>query len=237
MERLSKFLSQSGVASRRKAEAIVKDGLVKVNDRKVLDPFYRIDPHKDRVTVDNCTVSVTASKRVYVALHKPSGYISDLADPKGRPLARSLIPIGGRLYPVGRLDFASEGLIIFTNDGEFANRILHPRYEVIREYHVKVQKVLAPSEMGVLTAGRKFDGVLYRISSVKLMKLTDKNAWYIMRAAEGRNRLIRKLVESMGHTVLRLRRVRMGPVLLGDLKPGRFRHLSLDEIGGFLNKP
>jgi 23S rRNA pseudouridine2605 synthase len=229
-ERLSKYISRNGVASRRKAEAIIKDGRVKVNNQEVLEPYLDIDPQKDHVTVDNISVSRTAPKKVYVALHKPRGYISDLADPKGRPIARDLITVKLRLYPVGRLDFASEGLIIFTNDGDFTEKVLHPRNQIDREYLVKLQKPLNPPEMRDLTVGRHFQGILYRLRSVKLAKLTEKNAWYNMIATEGRNRMIRKLANSLGHEVLRLRRVRIGPVVLGSLKPGQYRHLSATEV-------
>lgn len=236
MERLSRFLSRKGIASRRKAETIVRDGLVKVNRRTVLDPFYEIDPEKDVVTVSGHTVAAVPLTKLYIALNKPPGYISDLADPKGRPLARALIPVETRLYPVGRLDYASEGLIIFTNDGDFANTVLHPRYQIIREYEVKLQRPLAPQEIQALTTGRRFEGVLYRLRSAKLRGLTQKNAWYVMTATEGRNRLIRKLAESLGHRVLRLRRVSIGPIRLGNLKPGQYRYLTSHEVKRLLDR-
>jgi 23S rRNA pseudouridine2605 synthase len=233
---LSKFLARNGVASRRKAEAMVKSGLVKVNNHEVLDSYYQVDVEHDRVSINNVPISRVPPVKIYIALNKPSGYISDLADPKGRLLARDLIPIEGRLYPVGRLDFASEGLILFTNDGDFANKVLHPRNEVEREYHVKLQRPLNPSEVEKLTAGRRIDGVFYRVRSVALLSLTRKNAWYTVKATEGKNRMIRRLADSLGHGVLRLRRVRIGPVRLGMLKAGQYRHLTPLEVQRLLDE-
>lgn len=231
IERLSKFIARSGVASRRKAEAIIANGRVKVNNETVLEPFHDIDPDKDHVIVDDVIISADrAQKKFYVALHKPRGYLSDLADAKGRPLARDLITIPGRLYPVGRLDFASEGLIIFTNDGDFAQKVLHPRNQIEKEYLVKMQRPLHPREIELLTTGRRIEGMMYRLCSVRLASLTEKNGWYIITATEGRNRLIRRLAESVGHYVLRLRRVRIGPVMLGSLRPGMYRHLTRVEV-------
>jgi 23S rRNA pseudouridine2605 synthase len=233
-ERLSKYISRNGVASRRKAEAIIKAGRVKVNNQEVVEPYLDIDPQKDHVTVDNISISKAAPKKLYIALYKPRGYISDLADPRGRPIARDLIAVSLRLYPVGRLDFASEGLMVFTNDGDFADKVLHPRNHIDKEYQVKLQKPLSEAEIHKLTIGRRFQGILYRLRSVKMEKLTEKNAWYNMIATEGRNRMIRKLANSLGHEVLKLRRVRIGPIALGSLKPGQYRHLSTTEIAGIL---
>lgn len=215
---------------------MVKSGLVKINNHQVLDPYYQVDSEHDRVSINNVPISRVPPAKIYIALNKPSGYISDLADPKGRLLARDLIPIEGRLYPVGRLDFASEGLILFTNDGDFANKVLHPRNEVEKEYQVKLQRPLNPSEVEKLTAGRRIDGVFYRVRSVALLSLTRKNAWYTVKATEGKNRMIRRLADSLGHGVLRLRRVRIGPVRLGMLKVGQYRHLTPLEVQRLLDE-
>ena len=229
-ERLSRYIARSGVASRRKAEAIIRAGRVSVNDIKTLDPFLHIDPELDRVTVDSVAISHRQNRLTYVALHKPRGYISDLADPRGRPLARDLIKVPGRLYPVGRLDYHSEGLMVFTNDGDFAHMLLHPRHGVEREYLVKVQRPLEGPEVDLLLGGLRIEGILFRLDRLKLIKMTEKNAWYRVVATEGRNRMIRRLAEALGHQVLRLRRVRIGPISLGTLRPGQYRFLTLSEI-------
>lgn len=218
------------MASRRKAEAIILSARVKVNNETVLEAFREIDPDRDHITVDNISISNKPPKHLYIVLHKPAGYISDLKDPKGRSLARDLIPISTRLYPVGRLDYTSEGLIIYTNDGEFAQKVLHPRYQLEKEYLVKIQRPLNTVELERLTTGRHIEGVLYRLRTVKVASITQKNAWYVMIATEGRNRMIRKLAESIGHRVLRLRRVRIGSVMLGSLRPGMWRHLRPIEV-------
>lgn len=224
------------MASRRKAEAIIAGGRVKVNNETVLEVFREIASDKDHVTIDNISVSNKPAKQLYIALYKPPGYMSDLKDPEGRSLARDLIPITGRLYPVGRLDYSSEGLIIYTNDGNFAQRTLHPRYQLEKEYLVKVQRPLTAAELERLTTGRRIEGVVYRLRSVKLATITPRNAWYVMTATEGRNRMIRKLAESIGHRVLRLRRIRIGPVVLGGLRPGMWRHLRPKEIEQILRQ-
>lgn len=233
-ERLSKYLSRCGVASRRKAEAIIRGGRVSVNNSIVLEPYSEIDPRSDVVTVDSLFIS-DQQPTVYVALHKPRRFISDLSDPRGRLLARDLIDISARIYPVGRLDYDSEGLIIFTNDGEFAQKVLHPRNGIEKEYLVKLQGQIGPKEIGGLTGGRSIEGVNYKLESVKLVRSTAKNAWYRMIAKEGRNRMVRKLASSVGHDVLRLKRVRIGPIALGTLKSGKYRFLTSDEIQRILN--
>jgi 23S rRNA pseudouridine2605 synthase len=228
-ERLSKYVARCGVASRRKAESIIRDGRVAVNNAIVLEPFSQIDSHRDNVTLDGNYI-FELSDHVYIALHKPRSFISDLADPRGRSLARDLIDISGRIYPVGRLDYESEGLIIFTNDGDFAQRTLHPRNGVEKEYLIKLRGTLSASEMAAFTEGRALEGVTYRVSSVALVSASSSHAWYRVIAKEGKNRMIRKLAMSVGHQVLRLRRVRIGPVLLGSLKEGQYRLLTSSEV-------
>ena len=156
--RLSKFLAHAGVSSRRKADEIIKSGRVTVNNTVVLEPFLPIAPHKDIVTIDNKVIKYHVSHK-YIALYKPAGYLSDLKDNQDRKLARTLLDDKERLYPVGRLDYQSEGLMLFTNDGGFAQRVMHPRYEVEKEYLVKLRGKLDPQELqklidGVVCPGR-----------------------------------------------------------------------------------
>ena len=230
-ERLAKFIARCGVASRRKSEEIVRSGRVKVNRAVVTDPAQPVDPASDVVWLDNNGVS-PALRRRYIALYKPAGYLSDLADTEGRDrqLARSLIGLNGALFPVGRLDYASEGLMIFTDDGEFANHIMHPRYEVEKEYHVKLSGSLTEEEMRRATAGLSVGGERYRVKAVAPIRRAEKNTWYRIIATEGKHHHIRMLAEGLAHHVLRLRRVRIGPVTLGGLKPGEWRLLGPEEI-------
>ncbi len=230
-ERLAKFLAQAGVASRRKSEDIVRSGRVKVNRVVVTDPAHPVNPEVHVVWLDNEPVSSSAKRR-YVLLYKPAGYLSDLADSGGkkRLLARSLIMLPGSLFPVGRLDYASEGLMIFTDDGDFANHIMHPRYNVEKEYQVKLSGVLTPEEIKRAVSGLRVDRVIYAVKAITPFKKAEKNTWYRIVVGQGKYHHIRKLAEGLAHYVLRLRRVRIGPVTLSELKPGEWRFLKPDEV-------
>ena len=232
--RLSKFLAQAGIASRRKADALIKSGNVKVNNVTVLDPFFRVTPHKDAVTVHNAAVS-SHIKLKYVALHKPVGYLSDLTDERNRKLARALINDNARLFPIGRLDYQSEGLMLFTNDGAFAHRIMHPRYEVEKEYVVKVKGHLDQQDLRNLTEGIVVDGERYVVDNITLLRAEKENSWYRIIIHEGRKRMIRKMADALFHPVIRLRRIRIGPIRLGPMKPGDHRPLTQREISFFLS--
>lgn len=237
-ERLSKFLAHSGVASRRKSEEIITSGRVKVNGRTVTDPAHGVDRIRDTVSVDHNAVRPPAAS-CYVALYKPPGYLSDLADIEGkeRPLARQLIRLQAPLFPVGRLDFNSEGLMLFTNDGAFANLVMHPRYEVEKEYHVKLSGALTQEQLKAAVMGLSLDkGRIYRFKSIAPLKKAEKNTWYRVTVTEGKYHHLRKVVEALSHQVMRLRRVRIDGIVLGDLKPGEWRHIEPEEIKKFLRR-
>jgi 23S rRNA pseudouridine2605 synthase len=233
-ERLSAFLAHSGIASRRKVDDIIRSGRVTVNNIIVLQPHHKVTPELDIVTVDNRRVTVQTRKH-YIALNKPRGYLSDLSDPRHRPTARSLIVLKTRLYPVGRLDYHSEGLMIFTDDGDFANRVMHPRYGVVKEYHVKFMEILREDDIKAMKAGLYIDGELYSVNDVVPRTGETGNTWYVIRVSEGKNRLIRKIAERLGLRIGRLRRVGIGGVRLGNMKPGEWRFLSgagIDSLKG-----
>lgn len=231
-QRLSKFLAHAGVDSRRNAEEIIRLGRVSVNNIKVLEPQYQVNSDNDVVTVDNKIIN-TVKTHVYIALYKPVGYISDLKDPGGRKLARELIKTRTYIYPVGRLDYNSEGLIIFTNDGDVANFIMHPRFNVEKEYHVKFKGGLSEDDVINMKKGLLIEGVLCTIKSISFLKSSIKNNWYRIVITEGRNRIIRKIGEHIDRHVLKLKRVRIGDVRLGDLEPGQYRLLTESEIRPF----
>jgi 23S rRNA pseudouridine2605 synthase len=231
-QRLSKFLSHSGIDSRRKSEEIIRSGRVLVNHISILEPQYQVNPDDDIVTVDNKVVS-NLKRYDYIALYKPVGYMSDLKDPAGRKLARDLIKIKTKLFPIGRLDYNSEGLIIFTNDGSVANCIMHPKYEVEKVYHVKFKGRLDEDDLIKIKHGLLIDGVICRIKSIKFLKSSIKNNWYKIIINEGRNRIIRKIGEKIDHHVLKLKRVKIGNIELGDLEPGQYRFLTESEIRPF----
>ncbi len=237
-ERLSKFLAHSGIASRRKCEQIIKSGRVKVNGATVAHPAHPVDGGRDVVLLDNRRLRPPAAP-CYVALYKPPGYLSDLADIEGkdRPLARRLIPLDAPLFPVGRLDYNSEGLMIFTNDGRFANLVTHPRYEVEKEYHVKLSGALTRDDLKRALLGLRLDeGPPYRFKSIALLRKGIRNAWYRVTLTEGRYRHIRKVAEALSHKVLRLRRVRIDGILLAALRAGQWAHIDPQDIGRFLLK-
>lgn len=231
-ERLSKFLARCGVASRRKSEDIVKSGRVYVNGTIVTDPYYRVVFGADLVSLDGKEVS-PSFKPYYVALYKPVDYISDLADPKGRRLARELIDVEAPLFPVGRLDYKSEGLMIFTNDGDFADAMMHPRHEVEKEYAVKLSGRLTKEELCRMRSGVPVEGQVYKVKTITFMRETQRNAWYAVTVTEGRNRMIRKMAQAISHPVLKLKRVRIDGITLGGLQPGEFRHIRPSVLCGF----
>jgi 23S rRNA pseudouridine2605 synthase len=227
--RLSVYLSRCGISSRRKAEEIIASGKVKVNNIVVLEPQFQVKEDKDVVTYENQIVNDNNVK-LYIALYKPVKVLSDLKYDDDRMIARKLIPIDGRLFPVGRLDYHSEGLMLFTNDGEFANRVAHPRFEVEKEYLVKVKGSLDRNEMKQMKQGIPIDGSLHKVEDVAYVKSSLQNTWYRVVVREGKNRMIRKIGEKLGHHILKLKRVRIGKITLGSLKPGEYRYIEDYEV-------
>jgi 23S rRNA pseudouridine2605 synthase len=232
-QRLTRFLALNGAASRRKSETLVTSGRVKVNNIKVIDLFYQVRPDVDEVTVDNIKL-IKRDKRFYIALYKPKGYLSDLAYDDDRKLARSLIPLQQRIFPVGRLDYDSEGLILFTNDGDFGNSVIHPRYGVEREYEVKLERALTSTELKTITEGMELDDGPVRAKSARFLRKTRTHAWYTIVLAEGRNRILRRMAEKLGINVMKLKRTRIGSVTIGTLKPGQHRMLTAREVRSFV---
>ena len=228
-ERLQVFLARSGVASRRAVERLIEAGRVTVNGQLVVTHGSKVGPG-DRVAVDGRDIAATI-EQVYLALHKPPGYLCANHDPANRPLARSLLPAAaGRLFHVGRLDLASQGLILFTNDGQLAVRATHPRFGVEKEYHVLTDRRVPVAVLEEYRAGCRIGGVTYRLSSYRL----GPGARVTLTLAEGRNREIRRVLGKAGLEVRRLTRVRVGPVPLHGLAPGGWRRLTRREVEWFL---
>ncbi len=228
MESLVRFLSRVGPFPRRQAEELIREGRVKINNIPASSPSIEVRP-KDTVTCDGVVMDAQAIK-VYIALHKPDGFISDLKDPKGRKLARGLIKHDLRLFPVGRLDYHSEGLMIFTNDGDLANLVMHPSHNVTKEYLVKFKGLLDGSTLASMKKGILVEGVIHKADLVRLAKKSPVNAWYTIVVNEGKNRMIRKMGEALGHPVLKLIRVRIGKLRLADLNPGEYRNIERSDI-------
>ena len=225
--RLQKFFSDCGVLSRRAAEAEIASGKVKVNGA-VAQIGDSIDPEVDIVEYKGKRIRPRVSeKRHYIMLNKPRGYVTTMQDEKGRPTVANLTAgVGTRVYPVGRLDMDSEGLLLLTDDGEFANQLTHPKHEIPKIYHVTLSKVLTKEEIATLRAPMELDG--YRLQPVTVKKLAPDTIQ--MNLFEGRNRQIRRMCEAAGLKVIRLQRIAIGDLGLGDLPLGRWRELTPNEV-------
>lgn len=228
--RLQKLLSQAGVASRRQAEAWLRAGRVRVNGSVVTEPGVKVDPDADVVEVDGRRVK--PAPPVWIALHKPVGYVSTRRDPQGRPTIYDLLPreFSG-LFHVGRLDVNSEGLLLLTNQGEVAHRLLHPRYGVDRLYEVEVEGDVTPGEIRRLLSGIQLEDGLARARAVERLPGSGRGTSRLrVTMREGRKREVRRLFAALGHRVRRLVRLSYGPVRLGRLAPGRWRRLTAAEV-------
>lgn len=230
--RLQKVLAQAGLASRRAAEEMIADGRVEVNGELVVEQGRRVDPERDEIRVDGSRIP-TARRHVYYVLNKPRGVVSTMDDPEGRPCLSDLegVPRGIRLFHVGRLDTETEGLIILTNDGEFANRLTHPSYKVLKTYLADVEGRVDLRVVKRLQRGITLDDGPVRPDEVRLVQATDEHSLVEVRIHEGRNRIVRRMMDSVAHPVRRLSRTAIGPVHVGKLKLGDMRELSREELG------
>lgn len=229
MERLQKILSQAGISSRREAETLITSGRVAVNGAVVTELGAKADPEKDVVTFDGRPVTV-ASRKLYILLNKPVGYMTTLKDPEGRPIVTDLLTgVKERVYPVGRLDYNTEGLLLLTNDGAWANRLAHPRHEVEKEYLVRVQGGVSPDQLSRLESGVDLEDGKTAPARVAIVSESDRNTWVSVAIHEGRYRQVRRMCEAVGLSVVRLKRSRYGFLQLGDLRPGQYRLLSPRE--------
>lgn len=227
-ERIQKILSARGVASRRQAEEMIRAGKVTCNG-KICVIGDTADPETDEIMVEGQPLPALGD-RVYIMLHKPKGYVTTLSDEKGRKNAAQLVAdCGVRVYPVGRLDMDSEGLLIFTNDGDFANRMMHPKHEVNKTYDVSV-KNFTTEGLEKFARPMTLDGYKLRVPDVKLIEKTEDRARLQITIHEGRNRQVRRMCAIAGMQVKRLVRVKEGSLSLGDLPVGKWRYLTKEEI-------
>ena len=229
-ERLQKVLARAGIASRRRCEELIAAGRVRVNGRLVLTPGTCVDAARDRIQVDGETVR--AERPLTIMLHKPAGYITSRSDPQGRPVVTSLVegPDLPRLFPVGRLDWDSEGLLLLTNDGELANILTHPRYGVRKVYHAKLKGHPDADSLACLTHGVLCNGERLTATAAEMHHSTRLNSWITISIDQGRYRQVRRMCEAIGHPVLRLVRVALGPLQLGSLPRGHWRPLTPAEL-------
>jgi 23S rRNA pseudouridine2605 synthase len=228
-ERLQKILSRAGVSSRRAAEELIVAGRVAVNDVVVSELGAKADPDQDAITVDGRQLGTDAA-RVYLILYKPAGYMTTLKDPQGRPLVTDLLTsVRERVYPVGRLDYNTEGVLLLTNDGDWANALAHPRHEVDKEYHVRVRGQVSPEQIRRLAAGVDLDDGKTAPALVRMVRESDSNTWLSITIHEGRYRQVRRMCEAVSLSVVRLKRVRYSFLGLEGLKAGEYRYLTPEE--------
>ena len=242
-ERLARFLAHAGVASRRHAEELIAAGRVRVNNTIVTTQGVRIDPVHDHITVDGKSVQAVV-RHVYLLLNKPAGYVSTAYDPQDRPTVLDLLPLEVqrlRVYPVGRLDIDTEGLLLLTNDGDFALHLTHPRYTTDKHYEALVQGYPSTTTLAALRAGVAFtedDGVQHKSApaQVRILQRVGADTWLELTIHEGRKRQIRRMLAAVGYPVRRLLRVGVGSLTLGDLPTGRWRYLTESEVGMLWDK-
>ena len=228
--RLQKLIADCGVASRRKAEELIAEGKVRVNGR-VAQVGDKVDPAADRITVGGKKLVPQNSRKVYIMLHKPRGFVTTMDDELGRKCVAELVAdIGERVFPVGRLDRDSEGMLLMTNDGDFANRISHPRSHVSKTYRVTVRQQVTEEMLAKLSEGLMIDGQITLPADVNLITKEENRNVMQITLYEGRNRQIRRMCEELGLDVIRLKRISVGNVKLGMLRPGDWRDLSDDEL-------
>jgi 23S rRNA pseudouridine2605 synthase len=234
-ERLQKLIAQAGVASRRAAEELIRSGEVTVNGSIVTELGTKADPEKDHIKVRGKLISAKLKHRenVYLLLNKPKGYLSSAADPEGRKLVTDLVKGYGKLHPVGRLDFNTEGLIILTNDGEFTNFVASSK-TVPKVYQVKVKGLPTSVALNKLRRGiRLEDGFKTAPAQIKELRPTDKNSWFEVTLYEGHNQQIRKMFDAIGNSVVKLKRTNIGHLSDSGLKVGGYRKLTSDEVAKF----
>ena len=232
--RLNKFLADAGIASRRKADYFISIGLVSINGKVVSEVGTKVDPSVDDVTYDGKKVNVPDEK-VYVLLNKPKGCITSVEDPEGRNTVMDYVKgIHVRIFPVGRLDYNSEGLLLLTNDGDFANRIMHPRFEIKKKYLVQLSRMPDIQEIKRLEKGMYIDGVKLSPCQIIILSNEPDEVYLEIILQEGKNREIRRMFEFFNYNVISLKRIQLGNLRLGTVPSGKFRLLSKKEVDDFL---
>lgn len=229
--RLNKFLADHGIASRRKADEMIDEGLVQINGRKVFELGLKINPETDQVKVKGKLI-VSKPELVYFVFNKPKNVVTSTTDPQGRPTVIDYFSkVKKRIYPVGRLDWDTEGLLLITNDGDFANEIASPASNIPKTYHAKLDGIPTDAKLEKLTNGVSIIGGKVRATRIKrLKKGTDKKEWIEITITEGKNRQVRKMFEKIGFDVVKLRRIAIGDLKLGNLKPGDYRPLQRKDL-------
>jgi len=230
LERLQKIISAAGITSRRAAEELIAEGRVKVNGKLVTELGTKADASKDHIKVDGKLIN-PRQPLTYIMLNKPAGFVTTMSDPERRPTVQDLLQgVKVRVYPVGRLDYNTEGLLLMTNDGDFAHLITHPKHEFPKTYLAKVKGVVDEKALNELEQGVYLDDGKTAPAKIKKIRKEEANSWLEITIHEGRKRQVRRMFDRVGHSVIKLKRVRTGTLTLGDLQEGSYRHLTTDEV-------
>lgn len=228
--RLQKYISKAGVASRRKAEEYIRQGKIKVNGKVVTEMGAKVDPQKDEIYFNNKKIFLE-DKKIYIMLNKPEGYVTTLSDQFNRPKVTDLIQgVNERIYPVGRLDYNTSGLLLLTNDGDLTYKITHPKHYIDKIYISKIKGIITQKEMNKFSKGIDIGGYITVPAKIKLIEKNQKNCLVKIVIREGKNRQIRRMMDILGHPVITLKRVSIGKLSLGDLRKGEWRYLNHEEI-------
>jgi len=229
-QRLQKILAKAGIASRRRAEELIKEGKVRVDGKVVTEMGTKVDPDAQDIECDGIHVAAR-EKKIYILLHKPAGFLSTVHDPQGRPIVTDLLPqVKERVYPVGRLDLDTEGALLLSNDGELAQKILHPSHEVNKTYVAKVKGKPGTKKLAALSRGITLEGRKTWPADIEVLQTEPQATTIKIIIHEGRKRQVRKMFDAVGHPVLQLKRTAYGQLELGDLRPGKYRFLSPEDI-------
>lgn len=228
-ERLQKYMASCGVASRRKCEELILEGNVKINGETIRELGVKVNPEKDKVEYNGCILS-KEERKVYIMLNKPEGYISSVKDEKDRKTVLDLVKVNERIYPIGRLDYDSSGLLLMTNDGEAYNKIIHPREEIIKKYIVVVRGEISEKDKSAFEKGIDIGGYVTAPASIEVISYEKGISTIEVGIHEGKNRQIRKMCSALNHEVLSLKRIAVGNIKLGYLKRGEWRELKANEL-------
>ncbi|MBR4015691.1 MAG: rRNA pseudouridine synthase [Anaerotignum sp.] len=230
-ERLQKFLAEAGVASRRKAEELIVAGKIKVNGKTVTELGTKIDPRKDEITYLGKKISTKETKHIYIMLHKPEGYVTTAKEQFGRPAVLDLIKgVEERIFPVGRLDYDTSGLLLLTNDGDLTYKLTHPKHDVDKTYIARIYGTPTEMDLQKFRRGVFVDGKRTKPAKIQILEKGERICTVEIIIHEGRNRQVRKMCEAIKHPVAQLKRVATGDLKLGDLPKGKFRHLTEKEV-------